>query len=140
MAQGGLSLIKSSADQFHEFADRLPGPICWRASPIPANQMLFRPEEVVLTSSAALVDNAIFREYVQKLTPVRFDSDAVNAMGAGIIKFDAVFPVLAADQQQKIDCSRYAELLIIVQRHGMEREAQSFVKSIRIFRQGVGAI
>ena len=101
--------------------------------------MLFRPEEVVLTSSAALVDNAIFREYVQKLTPVGVDSDAVIAMGAGVIKLDSVFPVLATDQQQEINCSRYAKLLVIVQRHGMEREAQSFMKSISVFCQGVPA-
>ena len=85
--------------------------------------MLFRPEEVVLTSSAASVDNTIFREHVQKLTPVGFDSDAIDAMGTGIIKFDPVFPVLAADQQQEINCSRYAELLLAVQCHRMEREA-----------------
>ncbi len=101
--------------------------------------MLFRPEEVVLASSAALVDDTFFREYTQKLTPVRFHMDTFNAMSASIIEFDAVFPVLAADQQQEIDCSRYAELLIIVQSHGMKREAQSLMKSISVFCQGVAA-
>ena len=65
--------------------------------------MLFRPEEVVLTSSAALVDDTFFWEHVHKSALAGFDMDTVNAMGASIIKFDAVFPVLAADQQQEID-------------------------------------
>ncbi len=82
--------------------------------------MLFRPEEVVLTSSAALVDDTFFREYTQKLTPVRFHMDTFNAMSASIIEFDGGSPVVAADQQQEIDCSRYAELIIIVQSHGMK--------------------
>ena len=99
--------------------------------------MRFRPEEVVLTSSAALVDDTFFREHLQKLTLVGLDMDTVNAMSAGIIEIDSLFPVLAADQQQEIDCSRYAELLIIVHCHGMEREAQSFMTSISVFRQGV---
>ena len=68
--------------------------------------MLFRPEEVVLTSSAAVVDDTFFREHSFDLTLIRFDSDAVDAMGAGVFKCDPVFPVLAADQQQEIDCSR----------------------------------
>ena len=101
--------------------------------------MLFRPEEVVLTSSAATVNDTFFWEYTEQLTLIRFDLDAVNAMGAGVIKFDPVFPVLAADQQQEIDGSRYAELLIILQRHGMESEAQSFMKSIGVFCQSVAA-
>ena len=101
--------------------------------------MLFRTEEVILTSSASLVDDTFFREHIQKLTLIGFDMDTFNAMSAGIIEFDAVSPVLAADQQQEIDCSRYAKLLIIVHSHGMKREAQPFMKSISIFCQAVAA-
>ena len=106
---------------------------------MPGPQVLFRPKEVVLTSSAASVNDTFFREHLQKSALVGFDMDTVNAMGTGIIKDDAAFTVLAADQQQEIDSSRYAKLLILVQRHGMEREAQSFMKSISISRHGVSA-
>jgi hypothetical protein len=70
---------------------------------------------------------------------IRFDLDSVNAMSTRILKFDPLLPVLAADQQQEIDCSRYAKLFNIAQRHGMEREAQSFLKGISIFCQVVTA-
>ncbi len=76
--------------------------------------MLFRPEEIVLASSAAAVGYAIFREHANQLTLVRFYMYSVNAMGAGVVKLDMVVPVLAADQQQEIDCSRDAECLLVI--------------------------
>ena len=65
--------------------------------------MLFRLKEVVLPSSAPLVDDATFWDHAEQLTLIRLDLDTVNAMSAGVVKFDPVFPVLAADQQQEID-------------------------------------
>ncbi len=91
----------------------------------PFSEVLFRPEEVVLASSAAPVHHRILGKDPRHFPVVRLQVDAFGAVGAGVVQLDAVFPVLAVDQQQKIDGSRYAELHLIVQCHGMEREAQA---------------
>jgi hypothetical protein len=52
--------------------------------------------------------------------------DACGAMGAGVFQLDVVLPILAVDQQQKVDGSRDGELHLVVQGHSMEREPQSF--------------
>ena len=90
--------------------------------------MIFRPEEVVLASSAAPVHHRVLWQNLCHVSVVRHQVDAFGAVGAGVVQLDAVFLVLAVDQQQKIDGSRYAELLIVVQCHGMEREAQAVEK------------
>lgn len=84
--------------------------------------MLFRPEEIVLASSVALEDYALFREYAQQSALIRFNPYPVNAMCAGVVKRDPVHPVLAADQQQEINCSRETEVLLTVQCHRMIKE------------------
>lgn len=98
----------------------------FRAAPFP--EVLFRPEEVVLASSAAPVHHRVVGRDARNLPVVRLQVDAFGAVGAGVVQLDAVVLVLAVDQQQKVDGSRYAELLIIVQCHGMERETQAFKK------------
>ena len=90
--------------------------------------MLFRLEEIVLASSPATVDHRGLGKNPGHVPVVCFQVDALGAVGAGVVQLDAVFLVLAVDQQQKIDGSRYAELLIVVQCHGMEREAQAVEK------------
>ncbi len=91
--------------------------------------MLFRLEEVVLASSPAPVHHRVFGEDARHVPVVRLQVDALGAVGAGVVQLDAVFLVLAVDQQQKVDGSRYAELLVVVQGHGMERETQAVEKS-----------
>ena len=44
-----------------------------------------------------MVDDTILRENAKQLTLFGFDFDKVNAMGAGVVKYDPVFLVLAAD-------------------------------------------
>ena len=85
--------------------------------------MLFRPEEVVLASSATHMDDGLFGQHLREATVVGFQIDTVSAVGTSVCQLDAVFEVLAVDQQQEIDRSRYAESLTVVQCHGMEREA-----------------
>ena len=75
-----------------------------------------------MASSATSVDDGFFGRHPYELPLVRFDKDTLSAMGTGVIQLDAVFTVLAVDQQQEVDRSRNAEPLTVVQRHGMERE------------------
>ena len=75
-----------------------------------------------MPSSATSVDDGFFGQHPYELPLVRFDKDTVSAMGTGVFQPYAVFTVLAVDQQQEVDRSRYAEPLTVVQRHGMERE------------------
>ena len=99
--------------------------------------MLLRPEEVVLASSSASVDDSLFGRHPYELSLVRFDKVTVSAMGTGVCQIDPVSAVLAVDQQQEVDRSRYAEAFIAVQGHGMEGESQSVQKSLVVFSQGV---
>ena len=104
--------------------------------------MLFRPEEVVLTSSSATVDHGLFGPDMSHNAVVGFDVDTVGTVGAGVFQLDVIFPVLAVDQQQEIDRSRDAEFLVVflftwVQGNGVKRESQSIGKPAVIFRQGV---
>ena len=85
--------------------------------------MIFRLEEVVLASSAALVDDRFFGQHLREAPIFAFQMDPVSAVGTGVRQCDAVITVLAVDQQQEVDGSRYAELLFAVQCHGMERKA-----------------
>ena len=101
--------------------------------------MLFRPEEVVLASSAAPVDHGVFRRHHRYFPLISLQVDAFGAMGAGVFQLDVVFPVLAVDQQQKVDRSRDAELDFVVQGHGMEREPQTFEKSAVVCCQRVAS-
>ena len=99
--------------------------------------MFLRPEEVVLASSATSVDDGCFGQH-QRDHPIHgFDMDTVGAVGTGVFQLDAVFAVLAVDQQQEVDRSRYAEAFIAVQRHGMERESQAVEKPLVVVGQGV---
>ena len=101
--------------------------------------MLFRLEEVVLASSAAPVHHRIFGKNTRDVPVVRFQVDAFGAVGAGVVQLDAVVLVLAVDQQQKVDGSRYAELHFVVQCHGMKREAQAVEKPAVVLGQRVTA-
>jgi len=83
-----------------------------------------------LASSATSVDDGFFGQHPYELPLVRFDKDAVSAMGTGVFQLDAVFTVLAVDQQQEVDRSRYAEALTVVQRHGMKGETQAVEKPL----------
>ena len=107
--------------------------------PAPFPEVLFRPEEVVLASSAAPVHHRVLGRDARNLPVVRLQTDAFGAVGAGVVQLDAVFLVLAVDQQQKVDGSRYAELLIIVQCHGMKRESQAVQKPGVVLGQRVTA-
>ena len=82
--------------------------------------MFFRPEEVVLASSASPVNDGFFRRNLGEDAFFCFQIDAPGAMGAGVVQLDVVFDRLAVDQQQEVDGSRDAELLLAVQCHGME--------------------
>ena len=85
--------------------------------------MLFRPEEVVFASSAAHLDDGLFGQNLREAPIVGFQIDTISAMGTGVCQLNTVLMVLAVDQQQEIDRSRYAESFTIGQRQGMEREA-----------------
>jgi hypothetical protein len=63
---------------------------------------------------------------------VHLDVDALNAMSAGIVQGDMMVFVLAADQQQKVHCSRHSESLALVQGHRVEGESKSAMPSRRI--------
>ena len=76
--------------------------------------MLFRLEEVVLASSPATVHHRGFGEDARHVPVVRLQVDAFGAVGAGVFQLDVMFPVLAVDQQQKVDGSRDAEPDLIV--------------------------
>ena len=97
--------------------------------------MFFRLEEVVLASSAAPVDHCFRREYTRDLPPVRLELDPFGAVGAGIFQLDAALTVLAVDQQQKVDGSRDAESLIIVQGYCMKRKPKPFEKPAVVLGQ-----
>ncbi len=51
------------AEPFRPVGQGLQGVRSLGVEPRPVARVLFRPEEVVLTSSSALVDDTIFREY-----------------------------------------------------------------------------
>ena len=91
-----------------------------------------------MASSAASVDDGCFGRHLREFSPVRFDKDTVSAVGAGVFQLDPMLAVLAVDQQQEVDGSRYAEALPTVQRHGVERETQSVEKPHVVLGQGVG--
>ncbi len=90
-----------------------------------------------MASSATSVDDGLFGRHPYELPLVRFDKDTVSAMGAGVFQPDAMFAVLAVDQQQEVDRSRYAEPLIAIQRHGMKGETQAVEKPVVAVGQGV---
>lgn len=100
--------------------------------------MLFRPEEVVLASSAAPVHNSVFWGYLSDDPIIRLQMDAFGAVGAGVVQLDAVAAVLAVHQQEEVDGSRYAKLLFTVQRYRMEEEAQAVKKPAVVCGQRVG--
>jgi len=54
----------------------------WRS---PCNEVLFRPEEVVLASSAAPVYNSVFWGYLSGDPIIRLQMDAFGAVGAGVV-------------------------------------------------------
>jgi len=99
--------------------------------------VLFRPEEIVLSSGASPVDYGVRRCYFHQLSSVNFNVDAVDTMGAGIIKGYTVLPVLAADQQQEVHRSRDPKALPSVQGHCMEGKSQSFGDLLVALGQGV---
>ena len=92
---------------------------------IPLPKVLFRPEEVVLPSGAAPVDNALLRSHLYERTPIDFDMNAVDAVSTGVIQRQPVVPVLAADQQQKVHRSRHPEPFSGIQGHCVEGESQA---------------
>ena len=100
--------------------------------------MLFRPEEVVLASSAAPVHNSVFWGYLSDDPIIRLPMDAFGAVGAGVVQLDAVAAVLAVHQQEEVDGSRYAKLLFAVQRYRMEGESQAVKKPTGVCGQRVG--
>jgi len=93
---------------------------------VPFPQVLFRPEEVVLSSGSYPVNETPFRRHPCKPAAVDLNADRVNAVGAGVFQGQPTVPVLAADQQQEIHRSRHAEPLSVIQAHGMEGEPQAF--------------
>lgn len=58
-------------------------------------------------------------------------------MRAGVVKRQAMFFVLAADQQQEVHRSRHTEALACVQRHRVEKESKPFQKSLMAIGQCV---
>ena len=74
------------------------------------------------------MNDGLHRRHPDEVPFYGFQMDAFGAVRTGVVQPDAVFTVLAVDQQQEVDGSRNAELLIIVQRHGMERKAQAVKK------------
>jgi len=101
--------------------------------------VLFRPEEVVLPSSASTVHNGLFRVHLNKVAPVHFDVDTLYTMGAGIIKGYAAVLVLAADQQQEVHRSRNPKALPRVQGHRMKGEPKPFQEPLMIIRQRIAS-
>jgi len=61
--------------------------------------VFLRPEEVVFASSATKMDDGFFGQHLRQAPFVGFQIDTVSAMGAGVCQLDAVFTVLAVDQQ-----------------------------------------
>ena len=91
-----------------------------------------------MASSAASVDHGCCGRHLGEFPPVCFDKDTVSAVGTGVLQLDPVLAVLAVDQQQEVDGSRYAEALLAVQCHGVERETQSVEKPRVVLGHGVG--
>ena len=107
----------------------------WRR---PCNEVLFRPEEVVLASSAAPVHNSVFWGYLSDDPIIPLQMDPFGALGAGVVQLDAVAAVLAVHQQEEVDGSRYAKLIFTVQHYRMEGEAQAVKKPTVVCGQRVG--
>ena len=74
------------------------------------------------------MNDGIFRRNLGEDPFFCFQIDAPGAMGAGVRKLDVVFTVLAVDQQQEVDGSRYAEPFIVIQGHCMKRKPKTFEK------------
>ena len=127
----------SRSDLLQDSRRRHPGVRLRVFATIPIHEVLLRPEEVVLASSSASVDDGFFGRRPYELPLVRFDEDTVSAMSTSVFQLYPVSAVLAVDQQQEVDRSRYSEALIAVQGHGMERESQAVQKSLMVFSQGV---
>ena len=100
--------------------------------------MFFRLEEVVLASSATPVDDGFFGADSRDGPVIGLKLNTFGAVGASVVQPDLVFAVLAVDQQQEVDGSRYAKLLFAVQRYRMEGESQAVKKPTVVCGQRVG--
>ena len=56
-----------------------------KLSAIPLPEVLFRPEEVVFSSGASLVNDTLLWSHMDKLALVDFDMDTVHAVGTGVL-------------------------------------------------------
>lgn len=92
--------------------------------------MLFRPEEVVPPSASAAVDVRLIRSNLDQFASVKDQANALCTVGAGVIDYNPLIGVSAADQQQKVNCSGHIELLTVFQRHSVEIEAQAFEQTL----------
>jgi len=59
---------------------------------------------------------------------VHLDLDSIDAVGARVVQDDPVVSVLAADQQQEVDCSRHSEALPRGKAHYVEHKAEPLEK------------
>ena len=76
----------------------------------PGVEMLFRPEEVVHHSPTPLLDPDVSGIGLGDLPGSDLNGNAVAAVGAGVVDFDAFAGVsTAVDQQQEVHCSPYIE-------------------------------
>ena len=99
--------------------------------------MLFRPEEVVLPSSASPVDDGFLRMYFDQAALANLDVNPVNAMSTSIVQGYTVVIILAADQQQEVHRSRNPKALPRVQGHRMKGEPKPFGDLLVALGQGV---
>jgi hypothetical protein len=73
--------------------------------------MLFRPEEIVVASRAAVKDHRLRRDDFHQFTALEDNVNALGAVRAGIVDRHALIGVSAADQQPEVNRSRDVENL-----------------------------
>ena len=86
----------------------------------PRLEMLFRPEEIILASSAPAKHTHTRRRHLAQHPVIYYDADALAAVRARIVDDDLLVPVAAADQQHEIDRSGHVELLAALERDGVK--------------------
>ena len=111
--------------------------MAWQLSSTPVPQVLFRPEEVIIASGAAPVDDGLIRGHASQRSVRNADLNPVHTMGAGVVEGQRPSPVLAADQQQEVHGSGYSEPLSRIQSHRMEGKPKPIQQALVTFVKGV---
>ena len=90
----------------------------------PCRQVLFRPEEIILPSGAALKDHRFRRDGFYQFTALEDDVNVVGAVRTGIVYHHPLIGISAADQQHEVHRSRHVEDFATAQGNGVKVEAQ----------------